>query len=334
MSKGQATKVQKVRKREAHKFAFIMDPLERVLVDKDTTFVFMLEAQFRGHEIYFLGLRDLYARGPHVIARARRCELMRKDPHYKFLDDAGEYPLETFDAVFMRKDPPADAAYLYATMLLSLADSHRTFVLNNPAGLREANEKLYALNFPDAIPPTLVTYEIPRLKTFLEEQGGEMIVKPLDGHGGEGVFLVTTKDRNIGTILETVTQFESRLIMAQRYLPEARIGDKRLIVLDGQPLGCMLRVPRDDENRGNIHVGGNCVKAPLTERDREICAMLKPRLERDGLYFVGLDIIGDYLTEVNVTSPTGVQEIDRLDGANLEGKVIDFVESRVAALKR
>jgi len=334
MTKVQATKAQKTRKREAHKFAFIMDPLERVLVDKDTTFVFMLEAQFRGHEIYFLGLRDLYARGPHVIARARRCEVMRKDPHYKFLDDAVEYPLETFDAVFMRKDPPADAAYLYATMLLSLADSHRTFVLNNPAGLREANEKLYALNFPDAIPPTLVTYEIPRLKTFLDEQGGEMIVKPLDGHGGEGVFLVTTKDRNIGTILETVTQFESRLIMAQRYLPEARIGDKRLIVLDGQPLGCMLRVPRDDENRGNIHVGGNCVKAPLTERDREICAMLKPRLERDGLYFVGLDIIGDYLTEVNVTSPTGVQEIDRLDGANLEGKVIDFVEARVAALKR
>ena len=334
MTKAQATKVQKTRKREAHKFAFIMDPLERVLVDKDTTFVFMLEAQFRGHEIYFLGLRDLYARGPHVIARARRCEVMRKDPHYKFLDDAVEYPLETFDAVFMRKDPPADAAYLYATMLLSLADSHRTFVLNNPAGLREANEKLYALNFPDAIPPTLVTYEIPRLKTFLDEQGGEMIVKPLDGHGGEGVFLVTAKDRNIGAILETVTQFESRLIMAQRYLPEARIGDKRLIVLDGQPLGCMLRVPRDDENRGNIHVGGNCVKAPLTERDREICAMLKPRLERDGLYFVGLDIIGDYMTEVNVTSPTGVQEIDRLDGVNLEGKVIDFVESRVAALKR
>src|SRR5271156_5244914 len=160
-----------------------------------------------------------------------------------------------------------------------------------------------------------------------------MFAKPLAGHGGEGVFLVTTKDRNIGTILETVTQFESRLIMAQRYLPEARIGDKRLIVLDGQPLGCMLRVPRDDENRGNIHVGGNCVKAPLTERDREICAMLKPRLERDGLYFVGLDIIGDYLTEANVTRPTGVPESDRLDGANLEGKVIGFVEARVAALK-
>src|SRR5271166_856475 len=309
-----------------------MDPLEKVLPDKDTTFAFMLEAIGRGHQAYFVAQHDLYAIGSRAFAAARRCTVMRETPHYRFLDQGAEYDLEAFDAIFMRKDPPADAAYLYATMLLSLADRGRTFVLNNPAGLREANEKLYALNFPDAIPPTLVTYEIPRLKTFLDEQGGEMIVKPLDGHGGEGVFLVTTKDRNIGTILETVTQFESRLIMAQRYLPEARIGDKRLIVLDGQPLGCMLRVPRDDENRGNIHVGGNCVKAPLTERDREICAMLKPRLERDGLYFVGLDIIGNYLTEVNVTSPTGVQEIDRLDAVNLEAKVIDFVEARITAL--
>ena len=334
MRKEQA-KMPKQSKAVARKFAFIMDPLERVLVDKDTTFVFMLEAQFRGHEIYFLGIRDLYARGQQVIARVRQCELTRRGiPHYKLLDDGVEFPLEHFDAIFMRKDPPADAAYLYATMLLSLADERKTFVLNHPAGLREANEKLYSLNFPDAIPPTLVTYEIPRLKAFLDEQGGEMIVKPLDGHGGEGVFLATAKDRNLGAILEAVTQYESRLIMAQRYLPEARKGDKRLIVLNGEPLGCMLRVPRDDENRGNIHVGGNCVKAPVTPRDREICKMLKPRLERDGLYFVGLDIIGDYLTEVNVTSPTGVQEIDRLDGVNLEGKVIDFVESRVAALKR
>src|SRR6202161_1546497 len=284
MVKGQA-KMAKRGKPMARKFAFIMHPLEKVLVDKDTTFVFMLEAQFRGHEIYFLGLRDLYARGKQVIARVRRCELTRRgNPHYKFLDDGAEYPLETFDAVFMRKDPPADAAYLYATMLLSLANSRRTFVLNNPAGLREANEKLYSLNFPDAIPPTLVTYEIPRLKAFLEEQGGEMIVKPLDGHGGEGVFLATAKDRNLGAILETVTQFETRLIMAQRYIPEARKGDKRLIVLDGEPLGCTLRVPREDDNRGNIHVGGNCVKAPVTARDREICRMLKPRLVRDGLY--------------------------------------------------
>ena len=161
-----------------------------------------------------------------------------------------------------------------------------------------------------------------------------MIVKPLDGHGGESVFLAAAEDRNLNAILEAVTRFESRPIMAQRYLAEIRNGDKRLIVLDGEPLGCTLRVPRDDENRGNIHVGGNCVKAEITARDREICAMMRPRLKRDGLYFVGLDIIGNYLTEVNVTSPTGIQEIDRLDEANLEARVIDFVESRVAALRQ
>jgi glutathione synthase len=316
----------------AYKFAFVMDPLEKVLVDKDTTFVFMLEALRRGHEIYFLGLRDLYARGVDGFARARRCEVARANPHYRFLDDGRDYPLEAFNAIFMRKDPPADAAYLYATMLLSRADRRRTFILNEPAGLREANEKLYALNFPGAIPPTLVTYETTRLRAFMEELGGEMIVKPLDGHGGEGVFHVAARDRNLGAILETVTQYETRPIMAQRYLPEIRGGDKRLIVVNGEPLGCTLRVPREDENRGNIHVGGTCIQAPVNARDREICAMLKPRLERDGLYFVGLDIIGDYLTEVNVTSPTGVQEIDRLDGVSLEAKVIDFTEQRIAAL--
>ncbi|MFZ0659921.1 MAG: glutathione synthase [Candidatus Binataceae bacterium] len=317
-----------------HKFAFIMDPLEGVLVDKDTTFVFMLEALRRGHEIYFLGLRDLYARGPQVMMRARRCEVMRATPHFRFLDEGDDYAIEHFAAVWMRKDPPADANYLYATMLLGLADPRRTFVLNNPSGLREANEKLYALNFPGAIPPTLVTYESARLRKFMAEQGGQMIVKPLDGHGGEGVFYVETADRNLGAILESITHFETRPIMAQRYLPEVRAGDKRLIVLDGEPLGAMLRVPREDEHRGNIHVGGTCVKAPITARDREICVMLKPRLVRDGLCFVGLDIIGDFLTEVNVTSPTGVQEIDRLDGVSLEAKVLDFVEARCAQLSR
>jgi glutathione synthase len=302
--------------------------------DKDTTFAFMLEALRRGHEVYHLGLRGLHTNGHRAFADARRCEVARAEPHYRFLDHEAQYPLEAFDAIFMRKDPPADAPYLYATMILSLADRARTFVLNEPAGLREANEKLYALNFPGAIPPTVVTYEIPRLKRFMEEQGGEMIVKPLDGHGGEGIFLAHTRDRNLNAILEAVTHFESRPIMGQRYLPEIREGDKRLIVLNGEPLGCTLRVPRDDENRGNIHVGGNCVKAEITARDREICRMLRPRLERDGLYFVGLDIIGDYLTEVNVTSPTGIQEIDRLDGTNLEAPVIDFVEARVAALRK
>ncbi len=198
--------------------------------------------------------------------------------------------------------------------------------------MREANEKLYQLNFPSVIPPTLVSYEIPRLKRFLDEQGGEVVIKPLDGHGGEGVFVLNHGDRNLNAILETATHLETRPIMAQRYIPEVRKGDKRLIVLDGEPMGCTLRVPMAAEHRGNIHVGGTCVKAGVTERDREICRVLKPRLQRDGLYFVGLDIIGDFLTEVNVTSPTGVQEINRLNGVNLEVQVIDFVQSRVAAL--
>ena len=318
----------------AYKFAFVMDPLDGVLPDKDTTFAFMIESLARGHEVYFVALADLFASGHRAFVRARRCEVMRAAPYYRFLDDGTEYALEEFHAIFMRKDPPADADYLFATMLLSLADSRRTFVLNRPSGLREANEKLYALNFPGAIPPTLVAQDLTRLKKFMIEQGGQMIVKPLDGHGGESVFLASAEDRNLNAILEAVTRFGSRMVMAQRYLTEIRDGDKRLIVLNGEPLGCTLRVPRDDENRGNIHVGGNCVKAEVTARDREICRMLRPRLERDGLYFVGLDIIGNYLTEVNVTSPTGVQEIDRLDEVNLEARVIDFVEERVSALDR
>ncbi len=317
----------------AFKFAFVMDPLETVQPDKDTTFVFMLESLARGHQTFFVGLKDLFSRGHQGFARAHRCEVTRATPHYRLLDDGADYPLEHFDAIFMRKDPPADANYLFATMLLSLADPHHTFVLNHPAGLREANEKLYALNFPGAIPPTLVTYDIVRLKHFMDEQGGEMIVKPLDGHGGEGVFHAHSRDRNLNAILETVTRFETRPIMAQRYIPEIRNGDKRLIVLNGEPLGGTFRVPREDEHRGNIHVGGSCVRAEITARDHDICRMLRPRLERDGLYFVGLDIIGDYLTEVNVTSPTGVQEVDRLDSVNLEAKVIDFVESRIAGPK-
>jgi glutathione synthase len=318
----------------AYKFAFVMDPLANVLVDKDTTFAFMLEAQARGHALYELDLHNLFARAHQAFGRARRCTVTRATPHWRYLDDGVDYPLEHFDAIFMRKDPPANELYLYATMLLSLADCRRTFVLNDPAGLREANEKLYTLNFPAAIAPTIVSYQMDRLKAFMEEQGGEMIVKPLDGHGGREVFLARRNDGNLNSILETVTRFETRPVMAQRYIPEIANGDKRLILLDGEPLGCTLRVPRADEVRGNIHVGGTCVKAEVSERDRAICRMLKPRLERDGLYFVGLDIIGDYLTEVNVTSPTCVQEIDRLDGVKLEADVIDFIERRVAALPR
>ncbi|MGE0520538.1 MAG: glutathione synthase [Candidatus Binatia bacterium] len=318
------------------RFAFVMDPLERILPDKDTTFMFMLEACRRGHEAYYVGLSDLYVERGVPYGRARRAHVMRPtaaDPVHHRLHEERTERLDWFDAVFMRKDPPFDMAYFFATHMLSLVDATRTVVLNDPRGLREANEKLYALHFPDIIPESLVSADLARLKAFMDELGGEMIVKPLDGAGGAGVFHVRRGDRNLNAILESATQDGRRLIMAQRYLPEIRQGDKRIVVLDGEPLGAVLRVPREDETRGNIHVGGTTYKAPLTARDRAICARIAPRLRSDGLWFVGLDVIGDWLTEINVTSPTGIQEINQLDGVALEADVIDFIEQHVRALR-
>jgi len=205
--------------------------------------------------------------------------------------------------------------------------------MNDPKGLREANEKLYALRFPEQIPQTLVSGDMERLKSFMSELGGEMIVKPLDGCGGSGVFYLNQADRNTNAILEAATDNGRRLVMGQRYLPEIRQGDKRIIVLDGEPLGAVLRVPLETEARGNIHVGGQCVRTELASRDREICAALAPLLSADGLYFVGLDVIGGFLTEVNVTSPTGIQEINALNGVCLESPVIDFVERQAERLR-
>ncbi len=317
------------------RLAFIIDPIEKLLPHHDTTFVLMLEGLARGHEVYCLRVESLFIRDCTGHGVAWRVEVMRPDtpaaPHYRLLHKHVE-PLTFFDAVFMRKDPPFDVSYLNATHVLSLVDPEQTLVVNDPRGLRDANEKLYALHFPEVIPPTLVSAEPARLKEFMEEMGGEMIVKPLDGFGGLGIFHVHRADRNLNAILETVTLHGHRMVMGQQYLPDVRVGDKRIIVLDGKPLGALLRVPRADETRSNMAVGGTGTKTELTPRDREICARLAPRLSRDGLYFVGLDVIGGFLTEVNVTSPTGVQEINAHDGTKLEADVLDFVEQRVHAL--
>jgi glutathione synthase len=254
-------------------------------------------------------------------------------PHHRLFEER-VLPLDSLDAVFMRKDPPFDMSFFFATHLLQLVDPTKTLVLNDPRGLREANEKLYALRFPDVIPTSLISSDMNRLKEFMHELGGEMIIKQLDGAGGAGVFHLHAGDRNLNAILETSTWNGRRLIMAQRYLPEIRQGDKRLIVLDGEPLGAVMRVPREDEHRGNIHVGGTVLKTEVTKRDREIVAALAPSLRADGLYFVGLDVIGDWVTEVNVTSPTGIQEINTLDGVKLEANVIDFVEQRIDQLEK
>jgi glutathione synthase len=315
----------------ALKIGVVMDPVDKINIDKDTTFVLMLEAQQRGYEVYLMELDDLFVRGGTPEGRFRRLELARATPHYQL----GEYSigaLEEFDSVWMRKDPPFDLKFFFVTHLLSLIDQSKCFVLNSPNGLREANEKLYALRFPEQIPQTLVTSDMARLRSFMTELGGEMIIKPLDASGGSGVFYLNGQDRNTNSILEVASDNGRRLVMAQRYLPEIRQGDKRIIVLNGEPLGAVLRVPLESETRGNIHVGGQCMKTEVTERDKEICAALAPLLRADGLYLVGLDVIGSFLTEVNVTSPTGIQEINALNQVRLETNVVDFVEQQVAKL--
>jgi len=318
----------------ALRLLYVMDPLARVLVDQDTTFAFMLEGERRGHEQHHCGVEDLYVERSTPFARTRPARVKRAAAHYE-LGEARTGALADFDVVFMRKDPPFDLAYFFATHVLGLVDPASTLVVNDPRGLREANEKLYALHFPDVIPESLVAADPARLKAFMEGLGGEMIVKPLDGCGGAGVFHVHRSDRNLNAILELSTLNGTRMVMAQRYLAAIRSeGDKRLIVLAGEPLGAIRRVPQDDETRGNIHVGGRVERAAVDARDREICRRMAPRLAADGLYFVGLDIIGGLVTEVNVTSPTGVQEIDRLDGVCLEGRVLDWAEARAASLTR
>jgi glutathione synthase len=310
-----------------------MDPMSRVLVDKDTTFTFQLEGERRGHEQYHCLPDDLYVAHARPQAQVRRLSVRRGTPHFT-LHEVRTTPLAFFDVVFMRKDPPFDMAYFYATHLLGLVDRRHTFVMNDPRGLRDANEKLYALNFPDVIPPSIVTADPERLKAFMRELGGEMIVKPLDGAGGAGVFHVHAGDRNLNAILEGSTREGTRLVMGQRYLPAARDGDKRVIVLAGEPIGAVLRIPREDEHRGNIHVGGRVAQVAVDARDRAICHTLAPRLAADGLYFVGLDVIDGFVTEINVTSPTGIQEIDRFDDVSLEAQVLDFVEAKARTLDR
>ena len=316
------------------KFLHILDDIARFDVGKDTSFVFLLEAQARGHENYFCSMQRLSAGLDGVTAWAAPLHVKPvQGEHF----EAGRFTrtsAEDFDAVFMRKDPPFDSDFFFATHLLSLIDESRTLVFNRASGLREATEKLFILRYPDLIPETLVSADSAEVFAFRDDVGGDIVVKPLDGCGGAGIFRIISGDLNANSIVETLTHEGHRPLMAQRFLPESRAGDMRLIYLDGRALGGVLRVPRSDDLRGNIHVGGRCEKAVVGDREREICERLAPDLEKLGVWFVGLDIIGGLLTEVNVTSPTGIQEVNTLDGVKLEADVIDFVEAKCKALVR
>ena len=316
---------------ERLRIAFLMDPIAGIDIEKDTTFAFLLESQARGHANFVLGPSDLAIRRGVPEARVQPVKVQRKAGAHATLGEAYRCALEDFDVVMLRKDPPFDMSFFFDTHVASLIDEKKTLVLNRPAGLRDANEKLYALRFPEVIPDSLVTADADLLTAFLAEMGGEMIIKPLDGCGGAGIFHLHRDDRNLNAILETATGEGRVRVMAQRYLPEVREGDKRIIVIDGEPRGAVLRVPDAGDHRSNFHVGGSAARSELTARDREICANIAEDLRRDGLVFVGLDVIGGYLTEVNVTSPTGIQEIDQLCGTNLAADMIDWIETACAA---
>lgn len=313
------------------RIAFVMDPLANVNIDADTTFALMLAAAARGHEVFYTRQGDLSARGDVAYATVQRADVRRVQGDHFTLHPAQHVALDTIDVVFERTDPPFGVNYLHASHMLELAEARGTLVVNKPAGLRAANEKLYALHFPEVIPDTLVTASRDGIVAFAEEFGGRCIIKPVDGHGGEAVFMLDLADRNKNALIEVMTQHGSQHVICQRYLPDARAGDKRILLLDGKPLGSILRVPQADDNRGNIHVGGTVAPGVLTERDLEICEAVAPRLREDGLWFVGLDVIGGTLTEVNVTSPTGIQELSRFNDIDAADRVIAWAETRVTA---
>jgi glutathione synthase len=310
--------------------AFVMDPIQAIDITKDTTFLLMWEAQRRGHRVLYVDPADLGVVDRRAAARARPVTLRREVGDHVDAGPARSVILDDdVDLVWQRKDPPVDAAYVTATQILGLC--RRALVLNRPAGILAHNEKLYALEFPELMAETTVTRAIPELVDFMAKVGGEMIVKPLDGKGGEGIFHVRNDDRNLFSILETATAFGRRWTMAQRYLPSVRQGDKRILLLEGEVLGALLRVPADKETRSNLHVGGKACRTTLDDADRAIVERIGPALRRDGFFFVGIDVIGGRLTEINVTSPTGVQEIDALDGVALETRVLEAAERLVAA---
>ncbi len=315
------------------RFLFLMDPMETVQAAKDTTFALMLAASARGHECFHaLPLALETDRGvPSVRAARVRVDGGQKpdgsDGSWK-LDTRDKHALEAFDAVLIRKDPPFDANYAYMTQILEAARG-KTLVVNDPRGLRDANEKLYSIHFSRWAPRTLVTATPHHIRDFVHDVGGQAVIKPLDGMAGSGIFLLREDDKNFNAIVEArIGEFGNTFCMVQEYLPAAREGDKRILLLDGEPLGAILRVPRADEARANIHVGGRVVKAEITAHEREMITDIAPRLRADGLYFVGLDVIGGKLTEVNVTSPTGIQQMQRMDGVDYSGRVIEWVEKR------
>ena len=308
--------------------AIQMDPIETIDIDADSTFALALEAQRRGHGLFHYLTKDLTLRDGRVYARARPLEVRREKGNHASLGAPEMIDLATLDVVLMRQDPPFDMSYITATHLLEHVHPE-TLVVNDPVHVRNAPEKLFVTHFGPLMPPTLITSDRAEILDF-RKQHKDIIVKPLFGNGGAGVFHIGPEDENLTALLELFTQLYREPIIVQRYMPEVRQGDKRIILIDGEAVGAINRVPPPGEARANMHAGARPEQANLTGRDRELCAAIGPVLKKRGLVFVGIDVIGGFMTEINVTSPTGIQEINRFDGVCLEAGIWDAIELRHA----
>ncbi|HEX5756447.1 MAG TPA: glutathione synthase [Arenimonas sp.] len=310
--------------------AVVMDPIGHIKIGKDSTFAMLLEAQRRGHRLHYVQPGSLGIAEGRAVARLAPLQVRDDPADWHTLGEATTTALGTLDTILMRRDPPVDADFWHDTQILALAQREGALLVNDPAGLLELNEKLAALLFPQCCPPTRITRNPSELRAFVEAMG-EAVLKPLDGMGGRSIFKAAANDPNLNVILETLTAGGTQLALAQRYLPEISDGDKRILLVDGEPVQyCLARIPQGSDFRGNLAAGGRGEARPLTERDRWIAAQVGPELRRRGMLFVGLDVIGDWLTEVNVTSPTCIREIDTAYGLNIAGQLFDAIEARLA----
>ena len=319
------------------KLAFIIDPIDRLDPGHDTSVALMESAQTMGHQVWVTQAHQLTIIDGKAWATLQQIKLKpvslvnglwQAEADWYQVSNEVLTCLDDFDCIWMRTDPPVNVNYLYTTYILDLVDSTQTLVINSPQGLRNANEKIYAFQFISVMPETIVTLSKAVVEKFLNEKG-TAVIKPLGGKAGEGVLFLQAGDRNFNSLIEISTKQGREPVMVQEYLPAAQEGDKRIILLDGEPIGAVNRIPTGKEFRGNMAVGGKVAAIEITQREQEICRLLAPKLRQDGLYFVGIDVIGGYLTEVNVTSPTGIREIDRLDNVTLGKKVINWIENKI-----
>ena len=308
------------------KVAFQMDPIQNVDINADSSFRLAEEAQARGHELWFYTPDVLSFREGRVMARAQRMEVRREIGNHVTLGEVEDVDLSDMDVIWLRQDPPFDMFYITTTHLLDKIHPD-TLVVNDPFWVRNYPEKLLVLDFQDLTPPTTIARDLDTIRAFKEEHG-DIILKPLYGNGGAGVFRLTPSDKNLSSLYELFTGFSREPLIVQKFLPDVSNGDKRVILVDGEPVGAINRVPAAGETRSNMHVGGRPEKIELSDRDREICAAIGPLLREKGQVFVGIDVIGDYLTEINVTSPTGIQELERFDGINVAEKIWQAIEAK------